>query len=93
MGGQILSGVAHRYRYNWVLATWSRIRLNDFRVLKERKQGGNPWGAIEHHVHIPLKVTLAAIFWWKISPVCFVDGTGLTPFQKIGEYILCPSGT
>ncbi|WP_394699835.1 MASE3 domain-containing protein [uncultured Pseudodesulfovibrio sp.] len=34
-------------------------------------------------------VVVAAIFWWKIFPVCFVDGTGLTPFKKISEYIIC----
>ncbi|WP_338669029.1 MASE3 domain-containing protein [Pseudodesulfovibrio methanolicus] len=34
-------------------------------------------------------VIVAVIFWWKIFPVCFVDGTGLTPFKKISEYIIC----
>ncbi|MEZ7197063.1 sensor histidine kinase [Pseudodesulfovibrio karagichevae] len=34
-------------------------------------------------------VIVAAIFWWKIFPVCFVDGTGLTAFKKISEYIIC----
>ncbi|XXJ18180.1 MASE3 domain-containing protein [Desulfovibrio caledoniensis] len=34
-------------------------------------------------------VIVAAIFWWKIFPVCFVDGTGLTPFKKISEYVIC----
>ncbi len=32
---------------------------------------------------------LAAIFYWRIFPVCFVDGAGLTPFKKISEYIIC----
>lgn len=31
----------------------------------------------------------ASIFYWKIFPVCFVDGQGLTPFKKISEYIIC----
>jgi PAS domain S-box-containing protein len=32
---------------------------------------------------------VAAIFWWKVFPVCFADGTGLTSFKKISEYIIC----
>jgi PAS domain S-box-containing protein len=32
---------------------------------------------------------VAAIFWWKVFPVCFADGTGLTPFKKISEYVIC----
>lgn len=34
-------------------------------------------------------VLIASIFWWKIFPVCFVAGVGLTPFKKISEYIIC----
>ena len=30
-----------------------------------------------------------SIFVWKIFPVCFVEGVGLTPFKKISEYIIC----
>nr|MDA3791933.1 hypothetical protein [Desulfobacula sp.] len=29
------------------------------------------------------------IFVWKVFPVCFIDGIGLTPFKKISEYIIC----
>lgn len=32
---------------------------------------------------------VAAIFYWKIFPVCFVEGVGLTAFKKISEYIIC----
>ncbi len=31
----------------------------------------------------------ASIFYWKIFPVCFVEGTGLTPFKMVSEYIIC----
>ena len=31
---------------------------------------------------------LLSIFFWKIFPVCFVEGAGLTPFKKISEYII-----
>jgi signal transduction histidine kinase len=30
-----------------------------------------------------------SIFYWKVFPVCFVEGVGLTPFKKISEYIIC----
>ena len=32
---------------------------------------------------------VASVFYWKIFPVCFVDGQGLTPFKKISEYVIC----
>ncbi|GAB6194650.1 MASE3 domain-containing protein [Desulfocastanea catecholica] len=34
-------------------------------------------------------IIIAVIFYWKIFPICFVDGSGLTPFKKISEYIIC----
>jgi len=30
-----------------------------------------------------------SIFTWKVFPVCFIEGQGLTPFKKISEYIIC----
>jgi PAS domain S-box-containing protein len=32
---------------------------------------------------------LQSVFYWDIFPACFVEGTGLTPFKKISEYIIC----
>ncbi|GFO67367.1 hypothetical protein GMLC_09460 [Geomonas limicola] len=32
---------------------------------------------------------LATIFYWKIFPVCFVEGVGLTPFKIYSEYLIC----
>ena len=32
---------------------------------------------------------LASIFYWRIFPVCFVEGVGLTVFKKVSEYIIC----
>lgn len=31
---------------------------------------------------------LLSIFYWNIFPVCFVEGTGLTSFKKISEYVI-----
>ncbi|MGD9393509.1 MAG: MASE3 domain-containing protein [Dehalococcoidia bacterium] len=31
---------------------------------------------------------VASIFYWDIFPTCFVEGTGLTMFKKVSEYII-----
>ncbi|MBD3307333.1 hybrid sensor histidine kinase/response regulator, partial [candidate division KSB3 bacterium] len=31
---------------------------------------------------------VGSIFYWKIFPICFIEGQGLTPFKKISEYII-----
>ncbi len=31
---------------------------------------------------------LGSIFYWNLFPVCFIEGTGLTPFKKISEYTI-----
>jgi len=36
-----------------------------------------------------VSLMLASIFYWKIFPDCFVEGTGLTRFKKISEYFIC----
>ncbi|HQI28626.1 MAG TPA: MASE3 domain-containing protein, partial [Sedimentisphaerales bacterium] len=33
-------------------------------------------------------VLLAAVFWWRIFPDCFVEGVGLTPFKIYSEYAI-----
>lgn len=32
---------------------------------------------------------MLTIFVWKVFPICFVDGVGLTPFKKYSEYLIC----
>ena len=32
---------------------------------------------------------ITSIFYWKTFPECFVEGSGLTPFKIISEYIIC----
>ncbi|MBW1782955.1 MAG: hypothetical protein JRL30_19710 [Deltaproteobacteria bacterium] len=34
-------------------------------------------------------ILLTTIFYWHIFPDCFFEETGLTPFKKISEYIIC----
>jgi len=31
---------------------------------------------------------LASIFYWQIFPDCFIEGSGLTPFKIISEYVI-----
>ncbi len=31
---------------------------------------------------------LGSIFYWQIFPDCYLEGTGLTPFKKISEYVI-----
>jgi PAS domain S-box-containing protein len=33
-------------------------------------------------------LVVASIFYWNIFPTCFVEGTGLTMFKKVSEYII-----
>ncbi len=37
---------------------------------------------------IIVSLLLLLIFYWKIFPSCFIEGSGLTPFKKISEYII-----
>ncbi len=37
---------------------------------------------------IIVSLSLLLIFYWKIFPSCFIEGSGLTPFKKISEYII-----
>jgi PAS domain S-box-containing protein len=48
-----------------------------------------PYGAVFLGYALLTTAILAAIFLWRIFPVCFVAGEGLTPFKKISEYIIC----
>ena len=34
-------------------------------------------------------LVLASTFYWRVFPACFVEGSGLTPFKKISEYVIC----
>ncbi|RJR36065.1 MAG: PAS domain S-box protein [Deltaproteobacteria bacterium] len=34
-------------------------------------------------------ILLISIFYWGIFPDCFIEGTGLTLFKRLSEYIIC----
>jgi signal transduction histidine kinase len=37
---------------------------------------------------IVVSLLLGAIFYWQVFPDCYLEGTGLTPFKKLSEYII-----
>jgi signal transduction histidine kinase len=34
-------------------------------------------------------LSILSIVYWKIFPACYIEGSGLTLFKKISEYIIC----
>ena len=32
---------------------------------------------------------ILSLFYWRNFPACYIDGTGLTPFKKGSEYVIC----
>lgn len=73
----------------WIAARYveSLTLLFFFTFVSTRKR--IPFGAIFYGYAVLTGALLAAIFLWRIFPVCFVEGEGLTPFKKISEYIIC----
>jgi PAS domain S-box-containing protein len=37
---------------------------------------------------VAISLLVVSIFYWQNFPVCFVEGTGLTLFKKISEYVI-----
>jgi signal transduction histidine kinase len=38
---------------------------------------------------VATSLLVASIFYWKVFPICFVAGKGLTPFKVYSEYLIC----
>jgi len=38
---------------------------------------------------VVFSMVILSILYWDIFPVCFREGTGLTPFKIVSEYIIC----
>ncbi|MDD3311217.1 MASE3 domain-containing protein [Pseudodesulfovibrio sp.] len=60
--------------------------LAAFLFVRERRRF-NPQAVFAAFSAVTLLV-IAAIFWWHVFPVCFVEGQGLTPFKKNSEYVI-----
>ncbi|HEJ83930.1 MAG TPA: PAS domain S-box protein, partial [Desulfobacteraceae bacterium] len=52
--------------------------------LRRRLRSGMAFGAYS----LLTVLVLASLFLWPIFPSCFIEGSGLTPFKKISEYII-----
>jgi signal transduction histidine kinase len=37
---------------------------------------------------VVISILLGTVFYWHVFPDCFIEGSGLTPFKKISEYII-----
>ena len=37
---------------------------------------------------LAFSLLLGSIFYWNVFPTCFVEGTGLTSFKKVSEYVI-----
>jgi len=35
-----------------------------------------------------VSLLFVSIFYWNVFPICFVEGSGLTPFKKASEYVI-----
>jgi signal transduction histidine kinase/CheY-like chemotaxis protein len=53
-----------------------------------RKQNLDPLWTFFIYTIIFIIIVLS-VFYWKIFPICFIEGQGLTPFKKVSEYIIC----
>ncbi len=70
----------------WIAARYMEslsLLISPF-MLNRRLHSG---GLIAGYAAATLLVILS-VFYWKIFPDCFLDGSGLTPFKKISEYII-----
>jgi PAS domain S-box-containing protein len=34
-------------------------------------------------------LVVLSVFYWKVFPICIVEGVGLTPFKVVSDYIIC----
>ncbi len=39
-------------------------------------------------IYVLVFITLVVLIFWGLFPECYIEGTGLTPFKKISEYII-----
>ena len=88
-GMQIFKDYDYYANQLWIAARYfeSIILLLAFITVKSKKKG-NEYVLFSVFTVITTLIVLS-IFVWKIFPVCFVDGVGLTSFKKNSEYIIC----
>ncbi|HIJ79915.1 MAG: hypothetical protein OEY01_15105 [Desulfobulbaceae bacterium] len=74
----------------WIAARYleSLSLLTAFAFLADRNLIIRP-GRILAGFTLITALLVASIFYWKIFPICFVEGQGLTAFKTVSEYIIC----
>lgn len=88
-GMQIFKDYDYYANQLWIAARYfeSIILLLAFIYVKAKKQL-NTFTLFTVFTAITILIMLS-IFFWKVFPICFIDGVGLTPFKKYSEYIIC----
>lgn len=88
-GMQIFTDYNYYANQLWIAARYfeSIILLISFVLVKSERK-------VNAHIHFSIctlvtALILLSIFVWKIFPICFVDGLGLTDFKKGSELIIC----
>ncbi|WP_371802345.1 MASE3 domain-containing protein [Candidatus Lokiarchaeum ossiferum] len=70
----------------WIASRYLQL-ISIILALTIRKNKNHEVAVFLLYTVVTLIVSLA-IFVFKIFPVCFIEGEGLTPFKKISEYII-----
>lgn len=47
-----------------------------------------PWWLVFLGYGLVVGLALASVFWWRIFPVCFIQGQGQTLFKLVMEYVI-----
>lgn len=88
-GMQIFKGYDYYANQLWIAARYfeSIMLLISFISVKSKKKAN--LYVIFSICTVVTTLIVLSIFVWKVFPICFVDGIGLTPFKKHSEYIIC----
>ena len=59
-------------------------------LVAQEVEGQLSWAHVALAIHAAIvAILLMSILWWGIFPACFSEETGLTPFKRASEYIVC----
>lgn len=71
----------------WIIARYTEsISLFAFALRTGKKISA--WPVILFYAAV-MGLCVMSVFVWQNFPDCFIEGTGLTPFKKISEYMIC----
>jgi len=70
----------------WIAARYLESITLVLAPLVKRRNLSRTYLAVAYSIAFGL--LLATIFVWKVFPTCFIEGTGLTPFKVLSEYVI-----